>query len=59
MGYVNTSCVKGLEGMYLNVAGTAFTKSTEVMFAHTEWLKGTGISINSFGLTQKLEKLEF
>lgn len=53
-GMSNTSCIRGLESMYLNVAGTAFTKSTEVMFAHTEWLKGTGISINSFGLTQKV-----
>lgn len=53
-GSSNTSCVRGLEGLYLNVAGTAFTKSTEIMFAHSEWLKGSGISINSFGLTQKV-----
>lgn len=53
-GVSNTSCIRGLEGMYLNVAGTAFTKSTEVMFARTEWLKGSGISVNSFGLTQKV-----
>jgi len=53
-GMSNTSCIRGLESMYLNVAGTAFTKSTEVMFAHSEWLKGSGISINSFGLTQKV-----
>ncbi|PKP03205.1 MAG: DUF3308 domain-containing protein [Bacteroidetes bacterium HGW-Bacteroidetes-6] len=53
-GMSNTSCVKGLEGMYLNVAGTAFTKSTEVMFARTEWLKGSGISVNAFGFSQKV-----
>ncbi|HCB62108.1 MAG: hypothetical protein A2W93_08035 [Bacteroidetes bacterium GWF2_43_63] len=53
-GMSNTSSIRGLEGMYLNVAGTAFTKSTEVMFARTEWLKGSGISVNSFGLTQKV-----
>jgi len=53
-GISNTSCIRGLESMYLNVAGTAFTQNTEVMFAHSEWLKGSGISINSFGLTQKV-----
>jgi hypothetical protein len=53
-GMSNTSCVKGLEGMYLNVAGTAFTKSTEVVFARTEWLKGSGISVNAFGFSQKV-----
>ena len=46
----NTSSVRGLEAQYLNVAGTAFTKKTEVGFSHTNWLKGTGISINSFGV---------
>lgn len=53
-GMCNTSTVRGLEGMYLNVAGTAFTKSTEIMFARTEWLKGSGISVNAFGFTQKV-----
>lgn len=53
-GMSNTSTVKGLEGMFLNVAGTAFTKNTEVMFARTEWLKGSDVNINSFGLTQKV-----
>jgi hypothetical protein len=34
------------------VAGTAFTKKTELIFARTQWLKGTDININGFGLTQ-------
>jgi len=53
-GMSNTSCIRGLESMYMNVAGTAFTRSTEVVFARSEWLKGSGISINAFGLTQKV-----
>ncbi|MDD5570265.1 MAG: PorV/PorQ family protein [Bacteroidales bacterium] len=52
----NTGCVRGLEGMYLNIAGTAFTQKTEILFAHTIWLKGSDININSFGLTQKVGK---
>ena len=50
----NVACVRGLEGQYLNIAGTAFTQKTELLFARTDYLSGTGISINGFGLTQKL-----
>ena len=48
----NVSGARGLESMFTNVAGTAFTKKTELLFAHTQWLKGSDININSFGLTQ-------
>lgn len=50
----NMSNVKGLEAMFSNVAGTAFTKKTELLFSRTNWLIGTDIKINSFGLTQKV-----
>src|SRR6185295_17826099 len=40
----------------LNVAGLAFTKKTELVFSHTEWLSGTGISFNTFGFSQSLGK---
>ncbi len=53
-GGANTGGAKGLEALNLNVAGTAFTKKTELIFSHTNWLAGTGISINSFGLSQKV-----
>ena len=53
-GGANSSSCRGLESMYLNVAGTAFTKKTEILFARTYWLMGTGININSFGFTQKV-----
>jgi len=52
----NTSMVRGLEAQFLNVAGTAFTKKTEMLFARTNWLGGTGININAFGLTQAVGK---
>ncbi|MCW3085073.1 MAG: hypothetical protein JWP12_2439 [Bacteroidetes bacterium] len=48
----NTAGIKGLEAMNSNVAGIAFTRKTELMFDRTQWLKGTDININSFGLTQ-------
>lgn len=50
----NIAGSRGLESMFLNVAGTAFTKKTELMFCRTNWLKGTDININSFGLTQRV-----
>ncbi len=53
-GGVNVAHVKGLEGLFTNVAGTAHTKATELIFSHTQWLKGSEIDINTFGLTQKV-----
>jgi hypothetical protein len=53
-GGVNIAHVKGLEGLYSNVAGIAHTKATELVFSHTQWLKGSEIDINAFGLTQKV-----
>lgn len=50
----NTASVRGLEAQYLNVAGMAFTTKTEVLFANTQWLVGSGVMINSFGLSQKI-----
>ena len=53
-GNVNVGGVRGVEGMFNNVAGTAFTKGTEIDFSHINYLKGTGITLNSFGLTQRV-----
>lgn len=48
----NSARVRGLEAQFLNVAGTAYTRKTELMFNRTSWLSGTGIFLNSFGFTQ-------
>lgn len=48
----NSAKVRGLEAQFLNIAGTAFTRKTEVLFNRSNWLQGTDIYINSFGLTQ-------
>lgn len=54
-GGANSAGCRGLESMYLNVAGVAFTKKTELLFAHNSWLgKIADININSFGLTQRM-----
>lgn len=48
----NGARVHGLEAQFLNIAGTAYTRKTEIIFNRSNWLTGTGIYINSFGLTQ-------
>ena len=48
----NTSSVRGLEAQFLNVAGTSFTRRTEIAFYNTQFLKGSGTKINAFGLSQ-------
>ena len=53
-GGVNTANGRGLDAIFTNVAGIAFTQKTEVMFAQTQWLKGSDINISAFGLTQKV-----
>lgn len=53
-GDANSACVKGLEAMFLNVAGIAFTQKGEFLFAQTQWLRGSDITISNFGFTQKL-----
>jgi hypothetical protein len=53
-GNISTSNVRGVESMFINVAGTAFTQRTEIAFNHTQWLKGSEINIFAFGLNQKI-----
>jgi hypothetical protein len=53
-GDANVGCVQGLEGLYQNIAGTAFTKRTELIFTNTQYFVGSGISINNFGFSQKV-----
>ena len=53
-GGANVSCVKGLESLYGNVAGAAFTNKTELIFSYTNWLKGADIKLMSFGIAQRV-----
>ncbi len=53
-GGVSIANVRGLESMYVNVAGLAFTEGTQLGFSHTQWLKSTDINIYSFGFATKV-----
>lgn len=48
------SSVTGVEAIFMNVAGLAQIKKTELSFVRTNWLAGTGININTIGLGQKV-----
>lgn len=51
---LNIASVQGVEAMNLNVAGLTFINRTELNFSNTQYLVGSDISINSFGLAQKV-----
>ena len=53
-GSANMAKVKGVEAMWGNIAGAAFTKGTQVELSYTDWLSGTGTSVIAFGFTQKV-----
>lgn len=53
-GSANMSRVRGVEAIWGNVAGVAFTQGTQINFAYTDWLRGTGTSVIAFGLSQKV-----
>ena len=56
-GGANIAGVRGLEGIFSNVAGLAFTEKTELIFSQTQWLKigdNAVADISSFGFSQKV-----
>jgi hypothetical protein len=46
--------VNGAEATFLNVAGLAFTRKTDLTFSNNQYLVGTGIQINALGLGQRV-----
>lgn len=45
----NMATATGLESTFLNTAGLAFIQKNELAFANTQYLSGSGISLNSIG----------
>ncbi len=54
LGEANVANVTGLEGIFGNVAGTAHLNSTQFVFTHTQWMKGSETNVSSFGLSKKV-----
>ena len=53
-GGANIASVRGLESIYGNVAGLAFTEKTELVFSRTSWM--ADIPINAFGFSQRMSE---
>src|SRR6185436_18932624 len=51
---VNIASAKGPEASFLNIAGSAFVKKTEISFTQTKYLKGSEINISALGISQKV-----
>lgn len=50
----SVACGTGIDAIYTNIAGLAFTDKTQIRFDRTNWLGGAGIAINSAGLAQRV-----
>lgn len=54
LGNSNSASIRGLEATYLNIAGTAFTPKSEIIFSRSMWMRGSGVNINQAGIAQKV-----
>lgn len=54
LGWAAQSNVKGIESMYMNIGGLVHTPKTDIGFARTTWLSGSGVSISNLGFAQNL-----
>ena len=51
---MNTANVKGLDAMKTNIAGLAFVEKTEIGFAYSRYLSGSGVGVNNLGFAQRI-----
>ena len=54
IGDAGVATTTGIEASYINVAGLAFTTKTEISFVRSSWLTGSGINMNSLGISQRI-----
>jgi len=53
---LNTSYISGTDALFLNIAGVARIKKTQIQLAHTRYLEGAEININALGFAQRVGK---
>jgi hypothetical protein len=51
---MNIANSMGIESMITNPAGLVMNSRTEIVFAHTRWLEGSEVFLNTFGLNQSI-----
>ncbi len=54
LAHANMASVTGIESVFGNVSGLAFTPKTELNFVHTRWLASSGVGINNVGFAQRV-----
>ena len=54
LGWSAQSHIKGIESMYMNIAGLSATPKTDFIFSRTNWLSGSGVNISNFGFAHNL-----
>jgi hypothetical protein len=52
--WVNIASIRGIEAMGVNVGGLSLIEGTELGFSNTQYLVGSGISLNALGFAQRL-----
>ena len=53
--HINTASVRGVEAMRINIAGLPRINSLEINLSGANYLQGTGIRMNAFGISRKLK----
>jgi len=56
LGDAGISSANGLEATFVNIAGLAFTKKTQIKFNYSNWLGNAGIAFNSAGIAQRISE---
>ncbi len=54
LGESTVASIRGIEGVFGNVAGTAHLQKTQMAFSNTNWFSGADINVLAFGLSQKV-----
>ncbi len=54
LNLMNTAYVRGIEAMSLNVAGLSRINKMEIGLAHSIYLQGAGLGVNTVGLAQRM-----
>lgn len=54
MGDAGISTNTGLEAVFTNVAGLAFTDKTQIKFNYSNWMGSAGVALNSAGIAQRI-----
>lgn len=56
VGGANAAYGSGVEMVYMNPAGVSGTSKTDLLFSRSNWLQGSEIYVNAFGVSQRFNE---